>query len=67
MGSLRPRRVERPTRQLRARNPKYPGGLAEQRRRLEQEGFDVVARGDRMFVRDYEKRLLTWAATQKSR
>jgi alkylated DNA nucleotide flippase Atl1 len=38
-------------------NPKYPGGLAEQRRRLESEGHEVVARGQRLFVRDHEKSL----------
>lgn len=38
-------------------NKKYPGGLSLQRRRLEQEGLQVVARGDRLFVRGYEKLL----------
>jgi alkylated DNA nucleotide flippase Atl1 len=36
-------------------NPKYPGGLAGQRRRLEREGHTVVARGKRLFVKDYER------------
>jgi len=36
-------------------NAKYPGGLSEQRRRLEQEGLAVVVRGERLFVRDYQK------------
>jgi alkylated DNA nucleotide flippase Atl1 len=36
-------------------NPKYPGGLAGQRRRLEREGHAVVARGKRLFVQDYER------------
>lgn len=36
-------------------NAKYPGGLTGQRKRLESEGHKVVARGGRMFVRDYEK------------
>ena len=39
-------------------NPKYPGGLEGQRARLQAEGHDVVARGRRLFVRDYERRLL---------
>lgn len=38
-------------------NPKYPGGLDGQRRRLEREGLEVVARGKRMFVRDHERLL----------
>jgi alkylated DNA nucleotide flippase Atl1 len=36
-------------------NGKYPGGLSGQRRRLRQEGLEVFARGDRMFVRDHER------------
>jgi alkylated DNA nucleotide flippase Atl1 len=39
-------------------NAKYPGGLSGQRRRLEREGLEVVDRGDRLFVRDYEKSLV---------
>lgn len=31
-------------------NPKYPGGLAEIRRRLEAEGRSIVVRGKRVFV-----------------
>lgn len=31
-------------------NPKYPGGLADVRRRLEAEGHSVIARGKRAFV-----------------
>lgn len=31
-------------------NPKYPGGLAEQKSRLEAEGHVIVARGKRLFV-----------------
>jgi alkylated DNA nucleotide flippase Atl1 len=34
-------------------NPKYPGGLAEQRRRLLAEGHHVVRRGERMFLADF--------------
>jgi hypothetical protein len=36
-------------------NAKYPGGLVGQRRRLEDEGLEVLARGERMFVRDHER------------
>jgi 6-O-methylguanine DNA methyltransferase, DNA binding domain len=36
-------------------NPKYPGGLAEQKRRLRAEGDEVVAKGNRAFVADYER------------
>ena len=38
-------------------NAKYPGGLEEQRRRLEAEGHRLVTRGQRMFVADFESRL----------
>lgn len=36
-------------------NAKYPGGLSGQRRRLKHEGLAVVRRGERWFVRDYER------------
>jgi hypothetical protein len=39
-------------------NPKYPGGLDGVRKRLEAEGHTVVARGKRVVVADYEKRLV---------
>jgi hypothetical protein len=38
-------------------NPKYPGGLAEQKTRLRAEGHEIVAKGKRVFVADYERRL----------
>jgi hypothetical protein len=38
-------------------NPKYPGGIANLRRRLEAEGHRVVQRGQRWFVADYEAAL----------
>jgi hypothetical protein len=38
-------------------NPKYPGGLAEQRRRLQAEGHRIVTRGKRQFVEDYGRAL----------
>lgn len=39
-------------------NPKFPGGLAVLRSRLEAEGHTVVARGKRLFVAEYTKRLV---------
>ena len=36
-------------------NPKYPGGVEDQRCRLESEGVEVVRRGERFFVRDHER------------
>jgi hypothetical protein len=39
-------------------NAKYPGGLAALRQRLEAEGHAIVARGKRLFVVDYQKRLV---------
>ena len=39
-------------------NPKYPGGLERLRALLEREGHEVVVRGRRWFIHDYEQRLL---------
>ena len=39
-------------------NPKYPGGLQDQRERLEAEGHRVDMRGRRMVVRDHEQSLV---------
>jgi alkylated DNA nucleotide flippase Atl1 len=39
-------------------NAKYPGGLEGQRARLESEGHTVVTRGQRVFVREYERALV---------
>ena len=39
-------------------NPKFPGGLASLRARLEAEGHQIRQRGKRCFVVDFEKRLL---------
>ena len=36
-------------------NPKYPGGIANLRKRLASEGHRVIAKGKRFFVADYEK------------
>jgi hypothetical protein len=38
-------------------NPKYPGGLDNQRLRLEEEGHQVVQRGQRLFIHNFEGRL----------
>lgn len=38
-------------------NPKYPGGIAELRRRLEAEGHQVRQKGRRFLVVDYERKL----------
>lgn len=35
-------------------NPKYPGGIANLRHRLEEEGHEVVQRGKRFFVAGFE-------------
>ena len=39
-------------------NPKYPGGIQDQRGRLEAEGHKVITRGKRTFVEDYENFLV---------
>ena len=36
-------------------NPKYPGGIEQQKTLLEREGFDITYRGKKAFVKDYEK------------
>lgn len=38
-------------------NPKYPGGIAELRRRLEAEGHRIVQKGKRFLVADFEQSL----------
>jgi hypothetical protein len=39
-------------------NPKYPGGIAEQRKRLESEGFRVIQKGKKYIVEGYDRYLL---------
>lgn len=39
-------------------NPKYPGGLENLRARLESEGHQIIQKGKRMFVDDFEKHLM---------
>ena len=39
-------------------NKKYPGGVERQRRLLEQEGHEIINKGKRLFVKDYEEKLL---------
>lgn len=39
-------------------NDKFPGGAEGQKSALEAEGFTVVARGSRYYVKDYEKSLM---------
>jgi len=38
-------------------NPKYPGGLDAQKKLLEKEGHEVVPRGKKLVVHDFEKSL----------
>jgi len=45
-------------------NPKYPGGSAEQARRLRAEGHRVVTRGKRRFVADFERVLQDLSAAK---
>jgi len=42
-------------------NPKYPGGIDDLRERLEAEGHQVVAKGKRFVVADYQKRVVSTA------
>jgi hypothetical protein len=38
-------------------NEKYPGGIEQQRILLEMEGHEIIKKGKRFFVKDYEKAL----------
>lgn len=38
-------------------NERYPGGIEEQRMYLETEGHEIIKKGKRYFVKDYEKSL----------
>lgn len=38
-------------------NPKYPGGVAAQKRLLQAEGHKVIQKGKRLLVADYERKL----------
>ena len=40
-------------------NPKYPGGIKDQKRQLETEGHKVVQKGKRYVIEHYEKYLIT--------
>ncbi|MFQ6086539.1 MAG: hypothetical protein ACE5OV_00805 [Candidatus Bathyarchaeia archaeon] len=39
-------------------NPKYPGGVEEQKKLLEKEGHKVIQKGKKYIVTDYEKSLI---------
>jgi hypothetical protein len=39
-------------------NPKYPGGVPQQKERLEAEGHQVVQKGKRFVVAGFEKALM---------
>jgi alkylated DNA nucleotide flippase Atl1 len=39
-------------------NPKYPGSIEDQKKRLESEGHKVIRRGKKYLVKDYQKHLL---------
>lgn len=39
-------------------NPEYPGGIENQKARLEQEGFRIVRKGGRYVVEDYRRYLM---------
>jgi hypothetical protein len=40
-------------------NPKYPGGAASVAKRLRAEGHKIVAKGKRLLVADFEKKVFT--------
>ena len=39
-------------------NPKYPGGIEDQKARLESEGHKVIRKGKKYLVEEYEKHLI---------
>jgi len=39
-------------------NPKYPGGIGGQKARLESEGHRVIRKGSKLFVEDFERRMV---------
>ncbi|HUL23998.1 MAG TPA: hypothetical protein VLZ10_21290 [Thermodesulfobacteriota bacterium] len=39
-------------------NPKYPGGIEDQKKRLESEGHEVIQRGRKYLVKDYQNHLI---------
>jgi hypothetical protein len=40
-------------------NPKYPGGVEQIAKRLRAEGHNIIAKGKRMLVADFENKLFT--------
>ena len=40
-------------------NPRYPRGIEGQKERLKEEGHKIISRGNRFFVKDYERALVT--------
>jgi len=42
-----------------ALNPKYPGGITEQKKHLESEGHRIIQKGKKYIVANYEKYLTT--------
>src|SRR5581483_3050276 len=48
-------------------NPKYPGGVAGLKKRLEAEGHRILAKGKRFLVADYQDHLCTLRTTQVRR
>jgi len=39
-------------------NQKYPGGIKKQIKMLEKEGFEIICKGTRFYVKDYERYLV---------
>jgi alkylated DNA nucleotide flippase Atl1 len=39
-------------------NPKYPGGIADQKKHLESEGFKIIQKGEKYIVNCYDRYLL---------
>lgn len=48
-------------------NEKYPGGIDQQKMLLEMEGHEVIKKGKRYFVKDYEKALSQWHKEERPR
>lgn len=48
-------------------NPKYPGGIEDQKQRLEIEGHRVIQKGKRFTVADYERSLIDLSVVPRGR
>jgi len=46
-------------------NPKYPGGIEEQKKRLEAEGHRVIIKGNKYLVENYQERTIPFKSNSR--